>query len=135
MFLPHSQNFSVQWPGSRLVPDRAVPFLQFAGNMTLVAAQAATSGGNVQAIYLYVLALGAGISVATQQVLNGSLRTSLGSPAWAGFFSYLGGLLTMIVVLFALGERLPSWRAMANTPWWAGSAGARRGIFFLLAIL
>jgi transporter family-2 protein len=35
----------------------------------------------VQAIYLYVLALGAGISVATQQVLNSGLRTSLGSPA------------------------------------------------------
>ena len=42
-----------------------------------------------------ILALGAGVSVATQQVLNGSLRTSLGSPAWAGLFSYAGGLLTI----------------------------------------
>jgi bacterial/archaeal transporter family-2 protein len=89
----------------------------------------------MQAIYLYVLALGAGVSVATQQVLNGSLRTSLGSPAWAGFFSYLGGLLTMIAVLFALGEQLPSWRAVANTPWWAWSGGLLGGVFILLAIL
>ena len=81
------------------------------------------------------LALGAGVSVATQQVLNGSLRTSLGSPAWAGFFSYLGGLLTMIVVLFALGEQLPSWKAVASTPWWAWSGGVLGGVFILLMIL
>jgi len=103
--------------------------------MTLVAACATILGFNVQAICLCVLGLGAGISVATQQVLNGSLRTWLGSPAWAGFFSYLGGLLTMIVVLFALGERLPSWRAMANAPWWAWSGGVLVGVFILLAIL
>ena len=81
----------------------------------------------MQAIYLYVLAIGAGVSVATQQVLNGSLRMSLGSPAWAGFFSYLGGLLTMIVVLFALGEQLPSWKAITSTPWWAWSGGVLGG--------
>jgi hypothetical protein len=32
--------------------------------------------------FLYVLALGAGVNVATQ--LDGSLRMALGSPAWAG---------------------------------------------------
>ncbi|MFL6817825.1 MAG: DMT family transporter [Bradyrhizobium sp.] len=103
--------------------------------MTLVAGQATIRGVHVQAIYLYLLALGAGISVATQQVLNASLRTSLTSPAWAGFFSYLVGLLTMIVVLFALGEHLPSWRAMASTPWWAWGGGVLGGVFILLAIL
>jgi bacterial/archaeal transporter family-2 protein len=35
----------------------------------------------VQHIFFYVLALGAGVSVVTQQALNGSLRTALGSPA------------------------------------------------------
>ena len=89
----------------------------------------------MQAIYLYVLAIGAGVSVATQQVFNGGLRMSLGSPAWAGFFSYLGGLLTMIVVLFALGEQLPSWKAVAGTPWWAWSSGVLGGVFILLMIL
>ena len=49
----------------------------------------------MQTILLYLAALGAGISVAVQQVLNGSLRISLNSPGWAGFASYLGGLLTM----------------------------------------
>ncbi len=50
-------------------------------------------------LLLYALALGAGVSVATQQVLNGSLRTALESPAWAGLISYAGGLLTMIVAV------------------------------------
>ena len=89
----------------------------------------------MQVIYLYALAIGAGVSVATQQVFNGSLRASLGSPAWAGFFSYLGGLLTMIVVLFAFGERWPTWKAVIETPWWAWSGGVLGGVFILLMIL
>src|SRR5262245_24049845 len=64
----------------------------------------------VQTILLYLAALGAGISVATQQVLNGSLRTSLNSPSWAGFVSYLGGLATMVVVLLVMREPIPSWK-------------------------
>lgn len=92
-------------------------------------------GDNVQAFFLYVFALGAGVSVAVQQVLNGGLRAALGSPAWAGFVSYVGGLLTMIVVLLALGENLPSWKAIANTPWWAWSGGVLGGVFILLMIL
>jgi transporter family-2 protein len=90
---------------------------------------------NVQAIYLYALALGAGVSVAVQQVLNGGLRIALASPAWAGFVSYVGGLLTMIVVLIALGEKMPSWKAVADTPWWAWSGGVFGGVFILLMIL
>jgi bacterial/archaeal transporter family-2 protein len=82
----------------------------------------------VQTLLLYLLALGAGVSVATQQVLNGSLRTALGSPAWAG-------LLTMIVAVIALGEGVPPLRVMAGVPWWARSGGLFGGTFILLAIL
>jgi len=88
----------------------------------------------VQLIFLYALALGAGVSVVTQQVLNGSLRESLGSPAWAGLVSYAGGLLTMIVAVMALAEPIPSLRVMANVPWWAWSGGLFGGAFILLAI-
>ena len=89
----------------------------------------------MQAFFLSLLALGAGVSVAVQQVLNGALRTALGSPAWAGFASYLGGLLTMIIVLFVLGERLPSWKVLGDTPGWAWSGGVLGGVFILLMIL
>ena len=89
----------------------------------------------MQTIFLYILALGAGVSVATQQVLNGSLRAALGSPAWAGLISYAGGLLTMIAAVLVLGERTPSWKVAAEVPWWAWSGGLFGGIFILLSIL
>ncbi len=89
----------------------------------------------MQTVLLYLAALGAGISVATQQVLNGGLRTALQSPAWAGFVSYLGGLAAMIVVLVALREQAPSWKLVSTTPWWAWSGGILGGVFILLVIL
>jgi bacterial/archaeal transporter family-2 protein len=92
-------------------------------------------GDDVHTLLLYLLALGAGVSVATQQVLNGNLRTALGSPAWAGVISYAGGLLTMIVAVIALGEGVPLLRVMAGVPWWAWSGGLFGGTFILLAIL
>jgi transporter family-2 protein len=84
---------------------------------------------------LYALALGAGVSVTIQQLLNSSLRTALESPAWAGLASYAGGLLTMIVAVMVLGEGVPSVRVMASVPWWAWSGGLFGGAFILLAIL
>ena len=92
-------------------------------------------GNDVRILLLYALALGAGVSVATQQVLSGSLRTALGSPAWAGLVSYAGGLLTMIIAMIALGEGVPSLRIMAGVPWWAWSGGLFGGAFILLSIL
>ena len=89
----------------------------------------------MQALFFYALALGAGVSVATQQVLNGNLRTALGSPAWAALFSYAGGLLTMIVAVIVLREQVPSWRMMSGVPWWAWSGGVFGGAFILLSIL
>jgi bacterial/archaeal transporter family-2 protein len=89
----------------------------------------------VQHLFLYSLALGAGVSVAIQQVLNGNLRTALGSPAWAGLVSYTVGLLTMIVTVVALGERIPAWKTIAEVPWYAWSGGVFGGVFILLVIL
>jgi uncharacterized membrane protein YdcZ (DUF606 family) len=41
-----------------------------------------------------ILAVVAGLSLATQQLVNANLRTALSSPAWAGFASFgLFGLL------------------------------------------
>ena len=92
-------------------------------------------GTCVRHFFLYLLALGRGVSVTTQQVLNGRLRTALGSSAWTGLVSYAGGLVTMIVAVIALRERVPSWTSVANAPWWAWSGGVFGGAFILLAIL
>jgi transporter family-2 protein len=92
-------------------------------------------GAPVQHFFLYLLALGSGFSVTTQQVLNSNLRAALGSPAWAGLVSYAGGLMTMIIAVIALRERVPSWKTVVNVPWYAWSGGAFGGAFILLAIL
>ncbi|MBR1206416.1 MULTISPECIES: DMT family transporter [unclassified Bradyrhizobium] len=89
----------------------------------------------MQVWFLYLLALGAGIAVAVQQVLNGNLRSALNSPAWAGLISYLGGLVTMAVVLVATREPVPSWKLVSAVPWWAWSGGILGGVFILLMIL
>lgn len=89
----------------------------------------------MQTILLYLAALGAGISVAVQQVLNGSLRGALNSPAWAAFVSYLGGLITMVAVLVVMREPIPSWKLVTATPWWSWSGGILGGVFILLMIL
>jgi bacterial/archaeal transporter family-2 protein len=47
---------------------------------------------------LYLLVVGAGISVALQQVLNANLRMELGSPWWAGFVSYLVSTIFMLAI-------------------------------------
>ena len=89
----------------------------------------------LQTLFLYLLALGAGVSVLVQQVMNGGMRTALGSPAWAGLVSYAGGLITMIVAVIALGERVPSWKTAVDVPWYAWSGGVFGAAFILLAIL
>ncbi|MGY3482640.1 transporter family-2 protein [Bradyrhizobium sp. USDA 4011] len=89
----------------------------------------------MQVCFLYLLALGAGIAVAVQQVLNGNLRSALNSPAWAGLVSYLGGFVTMAVVLVATREPVPSWKLVSAVPWWAWSGGILGGVFILLMIL
>jgi len=49
-------------------------------------------------VTFYLLVVGAGVSVALQQVLNANLRMELGSPWWAGFVSYLLGTMVMLAV-------------------------------------
>jgi transporter family-2 protein len=64
----------------------------------------------------------AGASVAIQQVLNADLRTTLGSPLWAGLFSYLGGLLVFLAILLVSGGPWLTGSSIARTPWvsWTG---------------
>lgn len=80
---------------------------------------------------LAALGIGAGACIILQQVLVGQLRESLSSPLWAVFVSYLGGLLTMILVLALSRAPMPSAADMAKAPWasWAG------GVFGVLYIV
>ena len=41
----------------------------------------------------------------------------------------------MIVTVIVLRERVPSWKAVADVPWWAWPGGVFGGAFILLVIL
>lgn len=80
--------------------------------------------------FSYLLVVGAGVSVALQQVLNANLRVALGSPWWAGFVSYLVGMLAMLAVaLTAPGPRLSE--AFAGSPSWVSWSGGVFGALFI----
>lgn len=59
--------------------------------------------GSQTNILFYLLVVGAGVSVALQQILNANLRAELGSPWWAGFVSYFVGMLAMLAIATTSG--------------------------------
>ena len=78
----------------------------------------------------YLLVIGAGVSVALQQVLNANLRADLGSPWWAGFVSYVVGMLAMLAVaLLAPGPRLAE--AVGGVGSWVTWTGGLFGALFI----
>lgn len=83
---------------------------------------------------LAVLAILAGASVATQQVLNANLRTALNSAVWSGFASYVLGGVCMALLALSLRSPIPSMAAAGRMPWWAYSGGLFGAIFISLAI-
>jgi transporter family-2 protein len=85
-------------------------------------------------VFLSILAVLAGVSVAIQQLLNANLRTALDSAAWSGFVSYFIGVACMALLAFALRDPVPSVAMAGRIPWWAYSGGLFGAIFIGLAI-
>jgi transporter family-2 protein len=82
-----------------------------------------------------LLAFGAGIAFVVQQAVNADLRIGLGSAAWAGFVSYLGGTLCMLALAAALGEAVPGVAAISRSHWWAWSGGLFGAIYIGISIV
>ena len=92
------------------------------------------SGAYVNVVF-YLLIVGAGVSVALQQVLNANLRMELGSAWWAGFISYLIGTLAMLTMTIVSGEPWLSATMAARTSWVSWTGGIFGAIFIATAIL
>ncbi|HEU4579544.1 MAG TPA: DMT family transporter [Polyangiaceae bacterium] len=88
----------------------------------------------IRSIWPILLALGAGACLVVQAAVSSSLRAALGSWAWPGLVSYVGGTLTMLLVLALRQEPWPSARNAGLHPalWTGGLFGA---IYLVLAIL
>lgn len=85
--------------------------------------------------FSYLLVVGAGVSVALQQVLNANLRAELGSPWWAGFVSYVVGMSAMLMVALASpGPRLSD-AFVGSTSWLSWTGGLFGALFIGTAIL
>ncbi|TWB35770.1 DMT family transporter [Nitrospirillum pindoramense] len=82
-----------------------------------------------------LLVIAAGASLAVQQVLNANLRAALGSPWWAGFTSYLVGMLAMLTVALAAPGPRPSLAALRGAGWPAWTGGLFGAAFIATAIL
>jgi bacterial/archaeal transporter family-2 protein len=84
---------------------------------------------------LSLLGLGAGVSLVVQATLNASLRTHLASWAWAAFVSYLGGLLTMMMVLLVQREPLSMRAAISASRWFMWTGGLFGAVYIILSIV
>jgi bacterial/archaeal transporter family-2 protein len=85
--------------------------------------------------FAYLTAVGAGFSLVFQQAINANLRAEIGSPLWAGFVSYLGGTLTMLLVAMLLREPLPSVQELQRSHWISWSGGFFGAVYIGISIL
>jgi transporter family-2 protein len=83
----------------------------------------------------YLLAAGAGVSFIFQQAVNANLRAEIGSPWWAGFISYLGGTLAMLIMVLALREPWLGGDDIAKTSWLSWTGGIFGAIYIAVSIL
>ena len=81
-----------------------------------------------------LLVIGAGVSVAFQQILNANLRAELGSPWWAGFVSYFVGMIVMLTAAIAVPGPKPDMSPIWNGPWISWTGGFFGAIFIAVGI-
>ena len=94
----------------------------------------AVPGAYINVVF-YLLIVGAGVSVALQQVLNANLRMEVGSAWWAGLISYLVGTLAMLAIAIVSGGPWLSVTMAARTSWISWTGGIFGAIFIATAIL
>jgi bacterial/archaeal transporter family-2 protein len=102
--------------------------------MATHAARADAEGGHSMT-GLYILTALAGLSFIFQQAVNSNLRLEIGSPWWAGFVSYLGGTVVMLIVAIVLREPWASAEAIGRSSWISWSGGFFGAVYIAISIL
>ena len=77
------------------------------------------------------LAAAGGACIAMQAAANGSLRTNLGDPRYAAFFSICGTIATAVLVMLAIRPAVPPATAFRSAPWWNWVGGPLGALFVL----
>ena len=77
---------------------------------------------------LGILGMIAGASTVLQQILVANLRSTIGSVSWGVFISYVGGTLTMALLVLASREKLivpaPIGFGLSLAPWLAAHSAS-----------
>ena len=81
------------------------------------------------------LSVTAGVSFVSQQAINADLRASIGSAAWAGFVSYVGGTLCMLVLALVMRDAVPAMGDIERSHWWAWTGGFFGALYIAISIL
>lgn len=84
---------------------------------------------------LGIVGVVAGASVVMQQMMLATLRASIGSVPWTVLISYVGGTLTMALVLLVSREPLLTVSAISRSSWYSWAAGAFGVIYIMLAVI
>ncbi|WP_237442276.1 MULTISPECIES: DMT family transporter [unclassified Saccharibacter] len=77
----------------------------------------------------FLLIIGAGVSLALQQVFNTRLRAELASPWWAGVGSYIVGLVLMLAIALAGTLLSPSAQPLSRLIRHSSASSWTGGIF------
>ena len=70
-----------------------------------------------------------------QQAVNANLRAEIGSPWWAGFISYLGGTIVMLLFAIVLREPWASKQMLQRSHLISWSGGLFGAIYIAISIL
>ncbi len=89
---------------------------------------------SLQFAVLAALGLGAGASIIVQQALVADLRGALNSALWAVFVSYLGGLLTMALLLAVTRQAWPSAAQIGGSSYLSWAGGVFGVIYIAIAV-
>ncbi|MDD3813579.1 DMT family transporter [Desulfovibrionaceae bacterium CB1MN] len=89
----------------------------------------------LQNISLMLIALFAGASFVIQQAVNSNLRFEIGSPWWAGFFSYLGGTIVMLIMIFLMRDPIVTANLTLRSSLWSWTGGLFGAIYIAISIL
>ncbi len=82
----------------------------------------------------YLIVAIAGVSFVFQQAVNSNLRVEISSPWWAGFISYLGGTVVMLLAALALRQPL-SFASISSTSAMSWTGGIFGAIYIAISIL
>lgn len=90
---------------------------------------------NLTNILFTIIALLAGASFVIQQAVNSNLRTEIDSIWWAGFISYLGGTIAMLLMVIVTREPLIAPSLISRSTWWSWSGGIFGAIYIAILIM